>query len=251
MKDHGHSDTTNGNLQAAADRLLLQVYAPAAVVLNRDADIVYISGRTGKYLGTSGWQGQLERSRHGPRGAEGAAGLGDQKGGVRIRSGQRAWAGRSHRRQLATGESDRAGLERASQPARPDYRGVSRRGRRPPRRRNPASKRNRKTRKADDQSHLDEVQGLREEARRYREEAEAAQEELQSTNEELQSTNEELTTSKEELQSMNEELQTINSEMQTRLDDLLLAQSDMQNVLNSIENRNPVPGSGSECASLH
>lgn len=34
---------------------------------------------------------------------------------------------------------------------------------------------------------------------------------------------------------MNEELQTINSELQSKLDDLALAQSDMQNVLNSIE----------------
>ncbi|MFO8142378.1 MAG: PAS domain-containing protein [Marinobacter sp.] len=34
---------------------------------------------------------------------------------------------------------------------------------------------------------------------------------------------------------MNEELQTINTELQTKLDDLALAQSDMQNVLNSIE----------------
>jgi len=38
------------NLQAAADQMLLQVYAPAAVVLNGSGDIVYISGRTGKYL---------------------------------------------------------------------------------------------------------------------------------------------------------------------------------------------------------
>lgn len=34
---------------------------------------------------------------------------------------------------------------------------------------------------------------------------------------------------------MNEELQTINSELQSKLDDLALAQSDMKNVLNSIE----------------
>jgi two-component system, chemotaxis family, CheB/CheR fusion protein len=89
--------------------------------------------------------------------------------------------------------------------------------------------------KADAQAYLAEIQNLREEARSYREEAQAAQEELQSTNEELQSANEELTTSKEEMQSMNEELQTINSELQSKLDDLLLAQSDMQNILNSVE----------------
>ncbi|HUH37522.1 MAG TPA: PAS domain-containing protein, partial [Spongiibacteraceae bacterium] len=81
----------------------------------------------------------------------------------------------------------------------------------------------------------EEVERLKEEARLSREELQATNEELQSTNEELQSTNEELTTSKEEMQSMNEELQTINAELQTKLDDLALAQSDMQNVLNSIE----------------
>ncbi len=55
------------------------------------------------------------------------------------------------------------------------------------------------------------------------------------TNEELQSANEELTTSKEESQSMNEELQTLNGELQSKLDDLALAQSDMQNLLNSTD----------------
>jgi two-component system CheB/CheR fusion protein len=63
----------------------------------------------------------------------------------------------------------------------------------------------------------------------------AIHEALKLANEELQVSNEELTTSKEESQSMNEELQTINSELQTRLDDLALAQSDMQNLLNSTD----------------
>lgn len=80
-----------------------------------------------------------------------------------------------------------------------------------------------------------EIDTLRQQAKESREELQASNEELQSTNEELQSANEELTTSKEEMQSMNEELQTINTELQTKLDDLALAQSDMQNVLNSIE----------------
>ncbi|HEX5757416.1 MAG TPA: chemotaxis protein CheB, partial [Arenimonas sp.] len=37
-------------LQKAADAVLLGGFAPAAVVINGDGDIVYISGRTGKYL---------------------------------------------------------------------------------------------------------------------------------------------------------------------------------------------------------
>jgi two-component system, chemotaxis family, CheB/CheR fusion protein len=38
------------NLQSAADQVMLQVYAPASVMISGDGDIIYISGRTGKYL---------------------------------------------------------------------------------------------------------------------------------------------------------------------------------------------------------
>jgi two-component system CheB/CheR fusion protein len=81
----------------------------------------------------------------------------------------------------------------------------------------------------------EEIRTLRQEMRASQEELQSANEELQSTNEELQSANEELTTSKEEAQSMNEELQTINVELHFKLEDLALAQSDMQNLLNSTD----------------
>jgi two-component system CheB/CheR fusion protein len=67
------------------------------------------------------------------------------------------------------------------------------------------------------------------------EEFKSANEELQSTNEELQSTNEELTTSKEELQSLNEELITVNAELQQKIDDLSQANNDMKNLFNSTD----------------
>ena len=38
------------NLQTLADQLLLQRYSPAAVLVNEKGDILYISGKTGKYL---------------------------------------------------------------------------------------------------------------------------------------------------------------------------------------------------------
>jgi two-component system CheB/CheR fusion protein len=38
------------NLQSLADQLLLQSYSPPAVLVNEGGDIVYISGRTGRYL---------------------------------------------------------------------------------------------------------------------------------------------------------------------------------------------------------
>ena len=79
----------------------------------------------------------------------------------------------------------------------------------------------------------EELQGTREEMQTSQEELKSSNEELQSTNEELQSTNEELTTSKEEMQSLNEELQTVNHELQARLDDLLRTNSDLKNLLDS------------------
>jgi len=81
----------------------------------------------------------------------------------------------------------------------------------------------------------EELQTTREEMQTSQEELQSTNEELQSANEELQSTNEELTTSKEEMQSLNEELQTVNTEQQARMDELSTASADMKNLLNSTE----------------
>ena len=81
----------------------------------------------------------------------------------------------------------------------------------------------------------EDLQSTREEMQTSQEELKSTNEELQSTNEELQSTNEELTTSKEEMQSLNEELQTLNSELQTKVNDFMRANDDMKNLLNSTE----------------
>ena len=59
-------------------------------------------------------------------------------------------------------------------------------------------------------------------------------EELRSSNEELQSTNEELTTSKEELQSLNEELHTVNAEHLTIIQDQAQANDDSRNLLENM-----------------
>lgn len=67
------------------------------------------------------------------------------------------------------------------------------------------------------------------------EELKSANEELQSTNEELQSTNEELEASKEEQQSLNEETITVNVELQSRIDELVVASDDIKNLLDATE----------------
>ena len=79
------------------------------------------------------------------------------------------------------------------------------------------------------------LQSTIEELETSNEELTSANEELQSTNEELQSTNEELETSREELQSLNEESSTVNAELQNRIDALSSANNDIKNLLTAID----------------
>ncbi|MCB2408684.1 CheR family methyltransferase [Hymenobacter lucidus] len=67
------------------------------------------------------------------------------------------------------------------------------------------------------------------------EELKSTNEELQSANEELQSTNEEAMTNKEEMQSLNEELMTLNMQYLSKTEELSLAANDMKNLLDATE----------------
>jgi two-component system CheB/CheR fusion protein len=80
-----------------------------------------------------------------------------------------------------------------------------------------------------------EQQYLVEQLESSNEELKAANEEVLSMNEELQSTNEELTTSKEELQSMNEELTTLNAQLQDKVHELTAVNDDLGNLLVSTD----------------
>jgi len=214
---------------------LLQVYAPAAVVLNPDGDIVYISGRTGKYLepaaGKANWNFHA-MAREGLRGplANALKQAAAEREPLQLKGLQLQMPGGPQTVDVTVQSIHEpaalAGMTmvvfRDVAPARVG-------------RRRKGQTELEVAHEAELQRLSDEIQILREESRAAKEELQSANEELQSTNEELQSTNEELTTSKEEMQSMNEELQTINHEMQTKLDDLALEQSDMKNLLNSTE----------------
>lgn len=228
-------EEATSSLQSAADNVLLQVYSPAAVVLNADADIVYISGRTGKYLEPAA--GKANWNIH----AMAREGLREPLYTALQQVTEQTEPLELTGVQVQTDASTQAVDVTIQTLREPDalkgmtmvvFRDAPM----------PVASRRRKSASAADSDHVAEVQryqkeieSLRQQAKHTREELQASNEELQSTNEELQSANEELTTSKEEMQSMNEELQTINTELQTKLDDLALAQSDMQNVLNSIE----------------
>lgn len=232
-----HTSPQPANLQALADQLLLQAHAPPAVLVNDTGDIVYISGRTGRYL-------------------EPAAGKANWNIHVMARPAIRAQLAVALRTALQSHTTVELRALRLDDDTTAAAIDITVQGIVQPKplagmamivfRERPAEPRRRRRRAGaavEPEPGLaeellrarEEIQALRQEMRASREELQAANEELQSTNEELQSANEELTTSKEEAQSMNEELQTINGELQSKLDDLALAQSDMQNLLNSTE----------------
>jgi two-component system, chemotaxis family, CheB/CheR fusion protein len=79
------------------------------------------------------------------------------------------------------------------------------------------------------------LQAVIEQQEAANEELQSANEEVQSANEELQSVNEELETSKEEIQSSNEELATVNDELNNRSMEVNRVNSDLVNLLGSVQ----------------
>ncbi len=229
------------SIQMLTDRMLLQNYAPAAVLVNRDGDILYVNGRTGKYLelaaGKVNWN-IFAMAREGLR-YELSSGFQKalrEKKTVTIENLVIGTNGGTQtidlilQPQLETNALQGTVLvvfdDVSALPAA-----------------KPTGKGKRSSGDAVYQDQLEkelqrareEVQTIREEMQTSQEELKSTNEELQSTNEELQSTNEELTTSKEEMQSMNEELQTVNNELQSKVEDLSHINNDMKNLFNSTE----------------
>jgi two-component system CheB/CheR fusion protein len=229
------------NLQSLAEQLLLQCYSPAAVLVNDKGDILYISGRTGKYLepaaGKANWSifaMAREGLRHELTGAFQKALR--QKGAVTLRNVKVGTNGGVQAVDLTVQPLEEPEALRgmvmivltdAATPPETKPTGRTQRA--------PASSARLAELERDLEQARQELLTTREEMQTSQEELKSTNEELQSTNEELQSTNEELTTSKEEMQSLNEELQTVNNEMQAKVDDLSRTDNDMRNLLDSTD----------------
>lgn len=228
------------NVQMLADHLLLQRFAPAAVLVTAAGDLVYISGRTGKYLEPAA--GKANWNIH----AMAREGLRDEISVAlpkALRSGEAVVS-----RGLAV-HTD-GGVCRVDLTVQPIAEPLALRGmvmvvfadaaaatsaaKAAGKPGAPQGQREAALQQSLAQTR-EELQSLREEMQSSQEELKSANEELQSTNEELQSTNEELTTSKEEMQSLNEELQSVNVELQAKVDELSAANNDMKNLLNSTD----------------
>jgi len=229
------------NIETLANQLLLQNFSPPGVLVNENGDIIYISGRTGKYL-------------------EPAVGKANLNIFAMLREGLRNDFPNAFHKALTLKETVvlhnlKVGTDCGTQIINVTFQWINK-----PKPLNgmimiifsdipdnsdiqPPANVGKKTSINKNQLKLEEelkqareeVQSTIEEMQTSQEELKSTNEELQSTNEELQSTNEELTTSKEEMQSMNEELQTVNAELQSKVDDFSLVNNDMKNLLNSTD----------------
>ncbi|TVR49965.1 MAG: chemotaxis protein CheB [Puniceicoccaceae bacterium] len=229
------------NLQSLAEAFVLRSYAPPSVLANDKGDILYINGRTGKFLepaaGKANWN-LFAMVRDGLRNELLGA---FQKA---LRKEERILVRGLRPEGIGEGRAVDVGVERITEAGELEglimiaFHEVAL----------PAEekRRGRSAAASATQPQLEELRRelheAREDARHTRESMQTAQEELlsaneelQSTNEEVQSANEELMTSKEEMQSLNEELQTVNAELQAKVEELSRASNDMKNLLDSTD----------------
>jgi two-component system CheB/CheR fusion protein len=229
------------NIQTLADQLLLKHFSPAGVLVNENGDIIYISGRTGKYLEPAVGKANLNifaMLREGLREEFPVAFRKAlmKKEPVVLHDIKVGTNGDAHTINVNIQWIDRpeslfgtvmiifTDVPEIDEIKLQDKKGIKKL----------TGKRQSELEK-ELQHTREEMQSTLEEMQTSQEELKSTNEELQSTNEELQSTNEELTTSKEEMQSLNEELQTVNAELQSKLDEFSRVNNDMKNLLNSTD----------------
>lgn len=235
-KDMSESQT----MAEISRQILLERFAPPSVLVHENGDILYIQGRTGKYLEPASGEASMNIFTM-------------AREGLRLELGSLIRKALLHRQEVKSeairmqvnGHSQKvsmivkpvtghAGSPRVilvafeDVPVTPEP---------PIRFKGGTGKQSKEVKMLakELQRTREQLQTTVEEMETSQEELKSANEELQSTNEELQSTNEELTTSKEELQSLNEELVTVNSELQQKMEDVTRANNDMKNLLNSTD----------------
>ena len=229
------------SIETVADELLLKQFAPPGVLVNENGDIIYISGRTGKYLEPASGKANMnifamlkEGLRQEITGAFNQVII--KKGSMVLHNIRVGANGNSQEVDVRIQWIDKPEQVKGmimivfiDLPEVSDTSGNSETVRK-------SSSSSRESELEKELQHIrEQMQSTFEEMQTSQEEQKSTNEELQSANEELQSTNEELTSSKEEMQSLNEELQTVNAELQAKIDDFSLVDNDMKNLLNSTD----------------
>src|ERR1017187_8708761 len=226
------------NITQVAEKIILQSYSPNCVIITADGDIVYIHGRTGKYLELTNGEAKMniyEMAREGlqqelpalirkvilsrrPLTAE----------GIKVKSNGSIQVINLTVKPIKEPSEMQGSIllifeEIKKVPASKKIQHVLKSGK------------NTKDLERELRSAKENLRSTIEELETSNEELKSTNEEMQSTNEEMQSSNEELETSKEELQSLNEELITVNTELQNKNDELSVVNNDMKNLLESID----------------
>jgi two-component system CheB/CheR fusion protein len=228
-------------LSAVIERNLLENHTPAAIVVDRKGDILYIHGRTGMYLepapGVARVYNAFEMARDGLR---------NQLPGM-VRSAVEN-KDKVFTRKLKIRTNGQYALvnvivKALNEPVGELYMVLFVETPQEAAREEGGPVKLDKVRGRDREliSLREELQYVKDHLRTTIEELEAANEELkstneeyQSTNEELQSSNEELNSSKEELQSLNEELETVNRELQSKIQEAQNAYGEINRFINNI-----------------
>ncbi|HEX5778918.1 MAG TPA: PAS domain-containing protein, partial [Xanthobacteraceae bacterium] len=242
---HGSRDASESgviavDLRRAAESRVMEQFAPAHVVVNREGEILYYSARTGKFLEPApGLPNRqiVSMARRGLRGELHGA-LREamerrrrvERHGVAVELDTAVQLADLVVEPLGDSGEDPLFLVLFREVGQPTEPRSGQTGDLTPAEAGSLEQMERELRDT-----RDRLQVIVEEYETAAEELKSSNEELQSMNEELQSTNEELETSKEELQSVNEELQTVNSELNVKVDEADRANTDLRNVFESTE----------------
>ncbi|MHB8931805.1 MAG: CheR family methyltransferase, partial [Melioribacteraceae bacterium] len=229
------------NITQLAEKVILQSYSPNCVIITTNGDIVYIHGKTGKYLELTNGEAKMnifEMAREGLQQELPALirkVIASKKSltaeGIRVKSnGSKQLINLTVKPIKEPSEMLGSLLiifeEVITQKNAPVSKKIH------------FEKKSEKIIKELEHELKSTQENLRstiEELETSNEELKSTNEELQSTNEEMQSSNEEMETSKEELQSLNEELITVNTELQNKNDELSVINNDMKNLMESNE----------------
>ncbi len=231
-----------------AERELLAHFAPASALVTRSGDILYIYGRTGRYLEPCEGEANVNIVRM-------------AREGLRQRLGTALHRAATHRKTVrhaglrvkTNGDCALVDLSVFPLSHSADFAGASSDlllvafdETKPPRPKKNVCKSDPHAAPAKATAGQrariagleDELRAKEDQLRSALEDCEAANKDMraianamQSSHEEMQSANEELETSKEELQVINEELTTVNTELQRKVEELSRAENDMNNIL--------------------
>ena len=231
--------TERTDFRGLAEKMLLDSYGPACVIINERCEILYVYGRTGKYLEQVTGEASLNILKIAREGlklelTKAIRRVLNRKEDVR-RDGLRIRTNGSTQvvdlivkpvlNHFYSGDLMMVVFEDVASPKTEQMEEIV----------EPAVADSGRTAELERELRAarEYLQTTIEELETSNEELKSTNEELQSSNEELQSTNEELETSKEELQSVNEELSTVNAELENKVDLLSKINNDMNNLLSS------------------